>query len=123
MVALEPNRADRLFIFPKRGAGWAGQLDVLVNDLTVVHDFNESGIGDLLAVGVKTRRAEGDIERLPLAGRLADIDARGVAFNILVVDPARVNATAFNARISVPLDTKAVIDLNLVAAHQIDPQS
>jgi len=79
VVALEHEGAFGLLIAVGRGAGGAGDLDVLVDDLAVVDDLDEDGVGDLLAVLVEARGFEDDVEALPLAGRLGCVDAGRMA--------------------------------------------
>src|ERR1035441_6236578 len=118
VVTLEPDWAGRLLVLCHWSAGGAVELHVFVNNFAVVDDLNNLGVGDLLAAGVKSWRPEGEVERLPLAGRLAGVDAWGMAFDVLLIDPARVDAAAFDARILVLLYPETVIDLDLIAAHQ-----
>src|ERR1039458_4771549 len=117
VVALQPDGAGRLFALGYWTAGRPAEFDVFMDELAVVHELNNLRIGDLLAAAVKAWRAEGDVECLPLAGRLTGVDARGVALDVLLIDPPRVNAAAFDARILILLDPKAVIHLHLIAAH------
>src|ERR1035437_4271413 len=121
VMSLQPDRAGWLLVLGYWTAGRAAEFDVFMDELAVVRELNNLRIGDLPAAGVKAWRAEGDVEGLPLAGRLAGVDARGVPLDVLLIDPARVNATAFDARILILLDPKAVIHLHLIAAHQIYP--
>src|ERR1039458_8556781 len=120
VVPLEPDRASRLLVLGHRPARGAVEFDVFVDDLAVVEELHNSRVGDLLAAGVESWRAERDVEALPFAGRLAGIDERGVALDVLLIDPTRVDAAAFDSRILILFDAETVIDLHLIAAHQID---
>ena len=84
MISLEQDRAGRLFLLRKSAAGRAGEFDIFVDDLAVVNHFHHFRILGLFAVGIEARRAEGDVESLPLACQLAGVDARRVAFDILL---------------------------------------
>src|ERR1039458_10006825 len=119
VIPLQPDRAGRLLVLGYWPAGRTAEFDVFMDELAVVHELHNLRVGDLLAAGVKAWRAEGDVECLPLAGRLAGVDAWGVAFDVLLIDPAGVDAATFDARILILLSPKAVIHLHLIAAHQI----
>src|SRR5437868_3346694 len=98
MVALQPDRTGRLFAFPA-AASWAGEFDIFVDELAVVNHFYHPGIGGFLSVLIKTGRAEGDVKGLPLAGRLAGIDAGRMAFDIFFLNPAAINSATFDSGI------------------------
>lgn len=101
MIALEEERAGRLFVGRLQvggGAGRAGDLDVFVDQDAVVHHLHEAGVGDFFAVLVKARGEENHVKGLPLAGLFGDVDARRMAFVALVflLVPAFVDAAALD---------------------------
>ena len=69
MVTLKHERAGRFFVIIGRSPGRAGHFNTCVYHYTVVSDFFEASISNLLAAFVKARSVEDDIVRLPLSGR------------------------------------------------------
>src|SRR5207237_7949220 len=83
---LQAQRPQRLFLAAEARRSRSLQVDILVNDLAVVHDLDEAGTRDLLALFIKARGAENDVERLPFAGLLRRVDARrGMVVNAAAV--------------------------------------
>ena len=74
MITLEHQGPYGFFIEPMRGAGGARHFDVFVDENSVVDDFDEFCVLGFLSIGIKTRRAKNDFERLPLARRFAGVD-------------------------------------------------
>src|SRR5438552_1394476 len=92
VISLEHDRAGRLFLERHGAARWAVEFHVFMDDLAVVDDFDHFCVLDFFAGGIETGRSKGDIEGLPLARRLAGIDARRMSFDGLAADRAPVNA-------------------------------
>src|SRR6185436_940674 len=80
VIALQHDRPFGLLVLPRAGPRRAGDFPVLVDDLAVVGDLHEPRRGGLLSGGVEPRRAEDDVEGLPLARRLGGVDLRRMAF-------------------------------------------
>src|SRR5260370_21492596 len=112
MIALEHERALGPLGAAQRCRGRALDLDVFVNDLAVVDDLQEASVGGFLALAIKARGLEGDIEGLPFAGRLAGVEARlgGI-----------VNAAAIAIVQVLVLLAEAVEDLHFILALKKDP--
>src|SRR4051794_16959982 len=72
VVALQEDRTSWRFVGKIRAACWAGALDVIVNHLPVVEDLYEDSICGLLARRIEARRAEYNVEALPLADLATD---------------------------------------------------
>ncbi len=102
-----------------RAAGWTFELNVLLDNLSVVRDADHLRVGELLPPRIESRRSEKDVEGLPLSGRLARIDARRVAINVLLINPSRVDAAALDSGVSVLVHAIAVVHLDLIAALEI----
>ena len=102
-----------------------GNLDVLVNQLAVEHDFYESGVCRLMFLFVESRRAKNDLQRLPLARLFRGIHARGNALvdvvilgRIVLELRARINASSIAAR-QIGYSPR-IADLNLIGPLQLD---
>ena len=98
--------------------GWCRQLDVVVDHVSVEDDLEKAGIGRLLAVGIKARRLEADVERLPLARFFAGVDAGRYALVELVIFRLQLGARIDPAAIAALrlLDAPAIANLNFVQA-------
>src|SRR5207244_4975091 len=91
MIPLQPDRPLG-FLFVPAASSRASQFDIFVNNFAIVHNFYHRRVRDFLALAVKARSFEGDVECLPLARWFAGIDARGMAFDVPLVGPAAVDA-------------------------------
>jgi len=106
-----PGGAAAGGLFLKAPAGFPLKFHVLVDHLAIVGHFDKHGIGDLFSLVVKPRGAENHIVTLPLPRRQRRVDIRRVPFDIFAINPARIQAAAFNARIGVLFHAKAVVYL------------
>jgi len=70
VVSLEHYRTCRFFIIPMGSSSRAGQIDIFVNNFSIVDDLNKLGVGNFLPIRIEPRRAKSNIEALPFAGRL-----------------------------------------------------
>jgi hypothetical protein len=89
-----------------------------VDNVTVPHDGDEAGIGDLVALFVETGRMEDNIEALPLIRRAAGVHPGRMTTDALLVDPLVVDAPA--GAVCQFGDSPAIEDLNLILAHEVD---
>ena len=90
-----------------------------MDHLAVVDDLDEDGIGGLDAFLVETRRTKRYVERLPLARRQRSIDLGAISVHVAIVDPARIDAAAFDTRILIFGYSKTVVNLQFIAAQQV----
>src|SRR5262245_42508872 len=122
MIALQKQWTLFDFLSDPRCPGRVLHLDILVNHLTVEDNLDETGMGSLLAIPVEARGAERNIERLPLAGFLARVDARRGALVDVVVARflvgARVDAAAVAPGQLCLAET--ILNLDLVKAIELD---
>ena len=123
VIALQHDRALRLFIAVGPGSGGACNFHVFVDYLAVVDHLHELTVRGLLAVRTKSGGSKYNFERLPFSRRLAGVDARRVTFEALFAFaalriPALINASGI-AMLEVLLAI-AVQHLNLIAAHKVD---
>src|SRR4051812_22043654 len=85
MIGLQQERSLRHLLVHPRRAGGMLYLDVLVNHLAVERHLDEAAVDGLLAVLIQAGRAKSDVERLPFAGLLAGVDARGYSLIQVVI--------------------------------------
>ena len=121
MVALESKRALRDLGATVASPGMTTQLNVLVDDNTVVDDLLETRVGDLVALGIESRRPEHDVIGLPmarLAGRIDPWRTTLEASWLPRVIPSLIDAAAV-IMLGIKL-APAVKNLNLVPVLEID---
>ena len=71
MVALKHQRPSRFLILEQGRASWAFQFHVFMDGFAVVLHAHELSVGDLLSLGIESRRPENDVKGLPFTGGLA----------------------------------------------------
>src|SRR4051812_3005794 len=89
-----------------------------MNQLAILQNFHEAGILRFLSGGIKARRAERYVIRLPLAGATTRVEPGSVAFEAGAIFPTLINAAAIvRARF---LYAPAIEHLQFITALKID---
>src|SRR5450759_2101493 len=117
VVPLKHQRIHRRFRYIHVGAGGTVHLDVLLNGLPIVDDFQEARVLNLFA-GLEPGSAEPHVKALPFAGSAGRVHLGSGAAHGLLVDPAVVDRSGVDG--PEPGFSVAVENLHFVQAVKID---
>src|SRR4051794_29693599 len=94
VIPLQHDRPKRRFGVVARTPCWPGHFHVLLDQLAVLKNFDESTVFSFFARIVKTRRTKRNIKTLPFTWALARVDERRMAADTLRILPTLIDAAA-----------------------------